>query len=81
MEARKQELAKEEKELNFPELAVVQANLTREQLAEWDASARAWWRTADLAKNRQQTQLRLIIDNVSISVNDTANAYDSVLEA
>ena len=39
-------------------LSLLQAahqDLTRSQLADWDASARAWLRTADEAKNLEQT--------------------------
>ncbi|KAK5662482.1 hypothetical protein OQA88_8393 [Cercophora sp. LCS_1] len=62
-------------------LAAIQVNITREQLAEWDAGARAWLRIADKAMERQQKQLMLIIGNVDIAVNAKMDVYDSVLQA
>ncbi|KAI0380681.1 hypothetical protein F5Y04DRAFT_271361 [Hypomontagnella monticulosa] len=81
LERRKLELSRSEDEFDFPQIAAMQANVTRDQLAEWDASARAWIRSADAVKNKQQTQLRLIIDNVDVHVNTAGDTYDSVMEA
>ena len=55
--------------------------LSREQLAEWDASARAWLQAADKAKKLNQTQLRLILDNLNMPVNQNMNVYASVMQA
>lgn len=62
-------------------LQAAQQDLTRTQLAEWDASARAWLRTADEVKKVQQTQLMLIIDNVGLPVNNIPSVYRSVLDS
>ncbi|KAL8783121.1 MAG: hypothetical protein Q9195_009483, partial [Heterodermia aff. obscurata] len=62
-------------------LAAARQDITRAQLAEWDASARAWLRTADTVKNRQQKQLLLIVDNVKGPVNKMKDTYESVLAA
>lgn len=62
-------------------LAAARQDITRAQLAEWDASARSWLRTADTVKSRQQKQLMLIIDNVKGSVNKMNDTYESVLAA
>ncbi|KAK8076537.1 hypothetical protein PG994_003809 [Apiospora phragmitis] len=43
--------------------AAVQQGIARTQLAEWDASARAWLQTADSVMAAKQTQLRLILKN------------------
>ncbi|KAK6535414.1 hypothetical protein TWF694_001874 [Orbilia ellipsospora] len=56
-----------------------QQEVTREQLAEWDSSARAWLQTADLVKKKQQTQLDLILNNLNIPVSNRRNVYDSVI--
>lgn len=56
-------------------------DLERYRLAEWDASARAWLRTADVRKARQQTQLELVIRNLQIQVNSKPILYESVLQA
>ncbi|RYP39075.1 hypothetical protein DL767_002338 [Monosporascus sp. MG133] len=81
VEARKQELTNDKDRVDFTELAAIQANITREQLAEWDASARAWVRTADSVKKKQQVQLRLIVNNLNTPVNDKRATYESVMGA
>lgn len=67
--------------IDFPTLAAAKQDLTRSQLAEWDASARAWLRAADAAKQRQQKQLMLIIDNFRTPVNRETDTYQSVMSA
>ncbi|KAH0545439.1 hypothetical protein FGG08_000440 [Glutinoglossum americanum] len=62
-------------------LAAARQELTRGQMAEWDGSARAWLRAADAVKNRQLTQLRLIVDNVRQPVNKKTDTYASVINA
>ena len=60
---------------------IAQQEISRAQLAEWDASARAWLRTADAAMKRQQKQLNLIVSNVEAAVNTRPRLYDSVMDA
>jgi hypothetical protein len=56
--------------------------VSRDQLAEWDNSARAWLRVADESKAKQQTQLMLIVKNLNIPVNDgKGSLYQSVMSA
>ena len=62
-------------------LAAAQQDITQAQLAEWDASARSWLRTADRVKYTQQKQLMLIVDNVKSCVNTMSDTYESVLTA
>lgn len=62
-------------------LATGQITLSRDQLSEWDASARAWLRAADIAKRSNQTQLLLIVENLNITVNKDMNVYASVMQA
>ncbi|KAK4206319.1 hypothetical protein QBC37DRAFT_133716 [Rhypophila decipiens] len=61
--------------------AAAQADITREQLAKWDASARAWLRTADSVMNLQHKQLLLIIKNISLPVNEETITYRSIISA
>ncbi|KAK4442838.1 hypothetical protein QBC34DRAFT_223278 [Podospora aff. communis PSN243] len=69
-------------EVHFSVLtAAAQAEISRAQLAEWDASARAWLRTADAVKMKQQKQLMLILDNLDLYVNKDIRVYSSVLAA
>lgn len=82
--ARKDELKKrlaQQGELEQEVLFVVDEDISRTDLLDWDASARAWLRVADKVMAKQQTQVRLIVDNLSISVNAKPNTYESVMEA
>ena len=62
-------------------LQAAQQDLSRSHLADWDASARAWLRTADEAKQLEQTQLMLIINNLHIPVSNHMSVYHSVIES
>ena len=81
VEARRQELSGQSGDLNFPDMVAMQANLTETQFADLDAGARAWLKTADTAKLKQQTQQRLILNNLSTSVNENTVPYESIMEA
>jgi hypothetical protein len=80
VEARKIELGSRSEAFDFPEVVAMQANLTREQFADWDAGARAWLKTADAVKLKHQTQQRLIFNNFSVSVNEQTTTYENVME-
>ena len=71
----------DEGELDHDVLLAITEELPRSHLRDWDASARAWIRVADSVMVRQQTQLRLIVDNLSIPVNMKPEAYESVINA
>lgn len=62
-------------------LATGRITLSRDQLAEWDSSARAWLRAADVAMKRNQTQVVLIVENLNVPVNSDMNVYSSVIQA
>lgn len=75
---------KDDEALPFASLtAAVQSDISRANLAEWDASARAWLRTADRVKTKEQDQLMLFIANlnVPININQEMGVYDSVVTA
>ncbi|RMJ18140.1 hypothetical protein CDV36_002219 [Fusarium kuroshium] len=61
--------------------AAVQQEISRDQLAAWDASARAWIQTAKSVKNKQDTQLRVILRSVHYAVNAIDALYASVIDA
>ncbi|RSM00018.1 hypothetical protein CEP52_009395 [Fusarium oligoseptatum] len=61
--------------------AAVQQEISRDQLAAWDASARAWIQTAKSVKNKQDTQLRVILRSVYYTVNAIDALYASVTDA
>lgn len=50
-------------------------------MANWDASARAWLRSADEVKKLEQTQLLLVMKNVKTTVNTISNTSQSVIQA
>ncbi|ETS80640.1 hypothetical protein PFICI_08169 [Pestalotiopsis fici W106-1] len=61
--------------------AAAQQDIPRAQLAAWDASARAWLQTANSIMAKQQTQLRLIVQNIQLPISGGTNLYSSVNEA
>ncbi|KAF7589905.1 hypothetical protein BBP40_003523 [Aspergillus hancockii] len=66
---------------NWASLLASQQEISRTELAHWDASARAWLNRADEARTRQQTQLMLIVKNVNIDVSSVRNTYENVMDA
>jgi hypothetical protein len=58
-----------------------QQEIPRKDLAEWDASARAWIQSADQAKALQHKQIMLILNNTPLPVNNEPKTYESVLTA
>lgn len=58
-----------------------QVSLTRQQLAEWDNSARAWLGFADRARDEQQTKLKLVIDDIEQSIATKSSLYESIIDA
>ncbi|KAL8949967.1 MAG: hypothetical protein Q9222_003961 [Ikaeria aurantiellina] len=62
-------------------LAAARQEFPRTQIADWDASARAWLRIADKVKIEQQKQLTLILDNIQVPINRKLETYVSVMEA
>lgn len=81
--ARKRELLElsESGAIHLQSLAAAQLSLSREQLADWDASARAWLRAADSVEKLRQKQLTLIVENLNIPVNRSMDVYSSVMQA
>jgi hypothetical protein len=63
---------------DYPTLAAFRQEITREQLAEWDASARAWVRAADVVKRKDLESLRLIIHDLNLPVDSGSDLYENV---
>lgn len=82
---RKKALVPDKDADSIPTRDVVAAHLSidKEQLAEWDASARAWLRTADASTvtRKQQNELITLLSSVSIPVGSQPMVYDSVCKA
>ncbi|GKT49507.1 uncharacterized protein ColSpa_09688 [Colletotrichum spaethianum] len=66
---------------HFPLIQASRLEISRSELANWDAGARAWLTVADNAMLRQHTQLRLITENLSISVNNKLDVFSGVIDA
>lgn len=84
VQARKNELQHSDQGETFSYATSLAGNvaLTRDQLAEWDNSARAWLRHADRIRSRQQTQVMLILSNLmGLSVSSMPSTYRSVIDA
>ncbi|KAJ0413282.1 hypothetical protein BJY00DRAFT_64185 [Aspergillus carlsbadensis] len=60
---------------HLSQLAAVH-DIGRETLEGWDASARAWLQVADGAKKKQQVQLQLIVNNLSVAVKSQGTSED-----
>ncbi|KAL9074075.1 MAG: hypothetical protein Q9161_002484 [Pseudevernia consocians] len=59
----------------------IRQNILREDLARWDASARAWLLSADQAKIKEQTQLMLVIKNCQLPFNGGESTYSKVIQS
>ena len=62
-------------------LVAARQDLLRADLAQWDASARAWLQVADEVQLRSQKQLMLVLSNINLPVNQGQNTYDRVIHA
>lgn len=83
-EERKRELSdpNSPRHYNISTMLAAQVSIPREQLAEWDNSARSWLRVADEAMSVRQSQLLLIIKNLHIPIsNDKTKLYMNVVSA
>jgi hypothetical protein len=83
VKARKRELQEGTGEETFHASAFLasQVSLTREQLAEWDNSARSWLRYADKAREVEQTKVKFVIDDLRLPVTSKGSLYESVIDA
>lgn len=84
VEHRKREIMKDMDGSEPAHLAPMEAArqpIKREELAEWDAGARAWLQAGDVAKKREMKQLSLIINNINLPVDNSPQLYTSVIRA
>ena len=59
-------------------VAASRETIGRAELAEWDASARAWLRRADLFMAVNNTQLRLVMNNLAIPFSSVGSTFEKV---
>ncbi|KAH7039002.1 hypothetical protein B0J12DRAFT_788423 [Macrophomina phaseolina] len=85
VEARRREMAgrfeRGEELLYLNLMAATQAEITRDQLREWDASARSWLQTADSIKEKEQDQLMSILDDVEVPISTDRIVSTSIIGA
>ncbi|KAK2930451.1 hypothetical protein FoTM2_010792, partial [Fusarium oxysporum f. sp. vasinfectum] len=74
-------IAEADGQFQVDDLAATRIELSRSELDEWDSSARAWLQTADAGQKLPQTQLRLIVDNISLPVSTSRNIYTAITDA
>jgi hypothetical protein len=83
---RKEEISEEVERAVYPskfdaDVCASTQELSRDELARWDASARSWIESADKAKVREHKQLILMLDNINVPVNSEKSVYSSVMAA
>lgn len=61
--------------------AALRQDISRDDLAAWDASARAWLRRADQSMALQKTQWSLIVDNIKVPYTTSGTTFDKVTGA
>ncbi|CZR49380.1 uncharacterized protein FPRO_08879 [Fusarium proliferatum ET1] len=82
--AQRQHEIREKESTGLSVLLAATQEVSRGQLAQWDASARSWLLFADQANEIKvkQTQLQLIIKNVAaLSINSATSVYEKVIHA
>ena len=84
IESRRRQVQKEfdDGQIVDPNIAMaLMQNVSRKDLADWDASARSWLSTADQIEIVPQKQLQIIVGNLGGIVNSKPDVYRSVLDA
>jgi hypothetical protein len=67
--------------LHLVQVGASRIELSRDDLAKWDASARAWLDIADQAMKKEQTRLLLLVDKTKLPIDVTPGVYHSVTNA
>lgn len=66
---------------HMADLMAAEQLIARDELQQWDTSARAWLQTADSAMQKEHIQLKLILQNISLPVTSASTLYDGVIRA
>ena len=80
---RKREVESDSDDSQFQSLAARAAcrqDLSRDELAKWDASARAWLLSADEVKRLQITQFKLIVKDLGLFTSSVGGTYASIMD-
>ena len=83
IETRKKQLAERatREPSNLSALWAARIPVSRQDVGNWDTSARAWLETADNAMRAKHTQLMLIAQNINLPVNTKMTTYEGVISA
>ncbi|TGJ81490.1 hypothetical protein E0Z10_g7272 [Xylaria hypoxylon] len=60
-------------------IAASRQDITRRELAEWDASARSWLDIADIAKETEHQRMEAVLLKLSLPVDNSTDVFTSVL--
>lgn len=80
---RKREIEESSDDSQFQSLAARMAcrqDLSRNELAKWDASAHAWLLSADEAKKLEATQFKLIVKDLGMFTTSVGGTYASIID-
>lgn len=80
---RKREIEENSDASQFQSLAARMAcrqDLSRNELAKWDASARAWLLSADEVKKLEATQFKLIVKDLGMFTSSVGDTYASIID-
>jgi len=83
IENRKTELASLDARdpLHVSSFTASRIDIKRDEISRWDASARAWLSVADGVKKKEQTQLMLLMRDLSLPISARDGVYSSVMLA
>ncbi|KAF3760934.1 hypothetical protein M406DRAFT_296428, partial [Cryphonectria parasitica EP155] len=63
------------------QMAAAQQEVTRKDLAEWDASARSWISFADKVKEAEHKKMEGVLQGIDLPVDNSTDVYKSVMRA
>lgn len=56
-------------------------DFTREELAQWDNSARSWIQCGDLVKEKEHSNMLNVLDTAKLVINRDKNTFRNVMTA
>ena len=86
IEGRKVQIAEEQKTAHYPSshdaaMMASRQDFTREELAQWDNSARSWIQCGDLVKEKEHSNMLNVLDTAKLMVNRDKNTFRNVMTA
>lgn len=86
IEGREVQIAEKQKTAQFPSghdaaMIASRQDFTRDELVEWDNSARSWIQCGDLVKEKEHSNMLNVLDTANLVVNRDKNVFRSVMTA